>query len=321
MADARDERAAALATEPLRPAGPRPGFVGGTFASIRDIVAHRELLGLLTKREVKARYKDSALGLVWSLGRPIAMLCIYWLVIGQFLGAARGTPDFAVYIFAGMTAWQLFADIVQQGTSSIVLNAGLIKKVYVPREVFPLASTGAALFNFALQMVILLAFTVQQGVFPTGARWLWAAYGLVVLLVWGQTLSLFFTAVNVYLRDIQYLVEIGLLLFMWVSPILYQWSFAADRLPDWIMKIYLANPVTLVVLAFQRAFWITGDNAVHDPGPDGVFRTPDDGINYDPRPLDFLAERLGIVLVVSLVLLWLAQRIFARLQSNFAQEL
>ncbi|QAY64823.1 ABC transporter permease [Xylanimonas allomyrinae] len=300
MVDPRDVRASALASEPLRPAGPRPGFVGGTVQSVKDIWTHRELLGLLTRREIKARYKDSALGLVWSLLKPIALLCVYWLAIGKFLEADRSIDDFSVYIFAGLTAWQLFSDIILAGTSSIVGNSGLIKKVYVPREVFPLSSIGSALFNFSLQLIILIGFTVIRGAFPTGTRWLYAALGLAVLVTWATTLVLVLSAVNVYLRDVQYLVEIALMLFMWVSPIVYAWSMVADRVPHWLAEVYLSNPMTQVVLSFQRTFWVRGDGS--------------------PMPTH-LAARMGVTLVVSLVLLWVAQRTFARLQSNFAQEL
>lgn len=299
----RDVREAALAVLPFRSAGPRPGFVGGTLGSIRDILAQRELLGLLVRREIKARYKDSILGFLWSLLRPLAMLLVYWIVLGNILGAARGTPDFAVFIFAGLTAWGLFTDIVLGGTGSIVNNAGLIKKVYLPREVFPLSVVGSALFNFAMQLVILLAFTALSGSFPAGIRWVYFLLALVLVLVWGTALALFLAAANVHLRDVQYLVEIATMIFMWASPIVYPWALAQGQLaraPGWVEHLYLANPMTIAVIGFQRAFWVSGDGM---PQPGGV------------------GVRLVVMIAVSVVLLWLAQRVFARLQANFAQEL
>ena len=182
MDQQRNARAQAIAAEPLRLAGPRNGFFEGTMESIRDIWSRRELLDLLVRREITARYKDSILGFFWSLARPLTMLLVYYFAIGVFLGAARNTPDFAIFIFTGLTAWQLFSDIVIIGTGSIVGNAGLIKKVYVPRELFPLSVVGSALFNFAIQLSVLLAATALLGRFPTGERWVFFVLALAVLV-------------------------------------------------------------------------------------------------------------------------------------------
>ncbi|QAY68911.1 ABC transporter permease [Xylanimonas protaetiae] len=307
------DRAAALALEPMRPAGPRKGFVGGTIASIKDVVAHRELLDLLVRRELKARYKDSALGFLWSLARPLAMLLIYYVVLGQFLGQARGLPGFAVFIYSSLTAWGFFSEAVSAATGSVVNNAGLVKKVYMPREVFPLAAIGSAAFNFAVQLVVLFAAVTFFGEFPTGARWIYFPLSLVVLFAWGTAIGLILAAVNVYLRDVQYLVEIAIMIFFWASPIVYSWTFVQSSLQGWVsepvarllMNIYLSNPATTAVLGFQRTFWVAGDGTPDNPLPQ----------------VSHLGLRLTIVAVVGIIFLWVAQRIFARLQANLAQEL
>ena len=299
-------REARLAAEPLRPAGPRPGFIRGTVQSLREIAGQAELLRLLVRRELKARYKDSVLGFFWSLAKPLAMLLVYYVAIGRFLNAEYsprnldGVPAFAVFIFTGLTAWQLFSDIIVGGTGSIVANAGLIKKVYLPREVFPLSVVGAALFNFAIQLAVLVGATIRIGQFPTGGRWGYFLLSLAVLVVFSTALALLLAAVNVYLRDVQYLIEIMIMILLWASPIVYSWKFVDKALDGWLQQLYLANPMTQVVLGFQRAFWVAGDG---EP-------TPDD-----------LLQRLGVTLAVSILLLWLCQRAFARLQANFAQEL
>ena len=97
MSDIAAARSAALALQPLRPASPQTGFASGTLGSIRDIVAHRELLDLLIRRDIKSRYKDSALGFVWSLIRPLVLLLIYYVALGEFLSAARSIPMFAIF--------------------------------------------------------------------------------------------------------------------------------------------------------------------------------------------------------------------------------
>src|SRR5450830_2099433 len=115
--------------------------------------------------------------------RPLTLLLIYVVALGQFLGASRSIPAFAIFVYTGLTAWTLFNEIVLAGTGSIVANSGLIKKVYLPREVFPLSLVGSALFNFAIHLSVLIGATIVIGQFPTGARWGYAALGLAVLVV------------------------------------------------------------------------------------------------------------------------------------------
>ncbi len=301
MSDDRGARAAVLASEPMRDAGPRRGFVTGTLASVRDILAHRELLGLLVRRELKARYKDSVLGFLWTLIRPIAMLMVYFVALGKFLGGAASTPGFVVFIYTGLTAWTLFSESLMTGTASVVGNAGLVKKVYLPRELFPLAAIGASAVNFLAQLAILVATTAVAGHFPTGDRWWYLPLSLAVLLTYTTALVFLLSAANVGLRDIQYLVDVALLLLFWLSPIVYSWKQVSGNVGSTLItELYLANPMTLVVLGFQRIFWVQGEG---QPAPDA------------------LGSRLGVALVLGLVLLWLCQRFFARLQANFAQEL
>jgi ABC-2 type transport system permease protein len=285
-----------LAGEPLAPA------TGSESASGR-LWANRQLLGQLIRRELKVRYKDSSLGFLWSLLRPLSLLVVYYVAIGQFLGAQRSIPAFAIFIFTGLTLWALFSEIVGGGTGSIVANSGLVKKVYLPREIFPLSIAGSALFNFAIMLVVLISATIVAGQVPTGPRLAYVPLSLIALLPFALALGIVFSAANVYLRDIQYLVEIGLMVLFWASPIVYSWDLVQGVLADhpWAQELYLANPVTLAVLGFQRALWVAGDATA----------------TYPPN----LAARLLACAGVSLILLWLARRFFARLQGNFAQEL
>lgn len=288
-------------SQPLVQASPPPGLIAGTKYSLNALWSQRELVQLLVQREIKSRYKDSALGVVWSLFRPLVQLLIFYIAVGKFLGAERSIPEFAIFVFAGLTAWGLFYEVLQGATGSIVSNAGLIKKVYLPREIFPLAATGSALFNFGIQFIVLFAATAVLGQIPLSIEFLYAPLGALLLLCFSFAVGLLFSALNVYFRDMQHLVEVLLLVLFWSSPIVYSYAFVNDILQgNWLEQIYLANPITIGIMGVQKGMWIAGSDQAW--------------------PAD-LTLRLVVMTLLSVLFIWIAQRIFARLEGNFAQEI
>lgn len=277
------------------------GGLSVTLRSLREVFAHREVLSLLIRRDLKARYKDSALGMFWVLIKPLVQLALYFVAIGLFLGASRGIPNFAIFIFTGLTIYGLFSEIVSGGTQSIVANGGLIKKVYLPREIFPIASTGSALINSGIQFGLLIAASMLSGAFNYSVEALYILPSIVIIIVYALALAILLSAVNVYLRDMQYLIEVFLMIFMWASPIIYSWGMVAKIMgPGVLLEIYTNNPITLAVLGMQRGFW-HGTEATAYP--------------------DMMLLRMGIALVVGLMLLVVCQRTFNRLEGDFAQSL
>lgn len=304
MSDSALTRFERLSKLPLvAPAG-KAGFLG-TWGSLRAVFAQRQLLSLLVRRDIKARYKDSVLGVLWTLINPIVQLFVYYIVMGQILGAARGIEDFAIYVFCGLTIYGLFSETLAGTTGSIVANSGLVKKVYVPREVFPLASTGAALFTFSVQTLVLIVACLVLGSSPFTVDLIYFVPSVLIIVMYATALGILMSALNVYLRDVQYLVQIVLMLAMWAAPIVYGWTMVSDvfaqfNLPNWLLEVYTNNPLTLAVLGFHKSFWVAGTAADYPPD---------------------LALRMLIAIVVALPVIWICQRVFARLQGNFAQEL
>src|SRR5688572_2679825 len=220
---------------------------------LREIVERRELLNLLVRRDLQARYRDSVLGFLWTVIRPIIQFLMYFIVLGQFLRAAEGIDQFAIYLFSGLTLFAFFSDMVFGATGSIIGNAGLVKKIYLPREIFPLSSIGAAGFMFSVQLLILLVAAVIFGALPAPVEMLWFFPSLGLIIVYGLAIGLLLAALNVYLRDIQYLTEVVMMLAMWGSPIVYSWQMVTDAiarlgLPAWVLEVYAANPLTIGVL-------------------------------------------------------------------------
>lgn len=295
-----EERFQRLSAEPLSAISSlKPGNLK---SSVRSLFKSRALLGHLVRRDLKSRYKDSLLGVFWSLARPLTQLLIYYLVLGKFLGAERGIPDFAIYIFTGLTAYGLFAEIVTSGASSVVDNSGLVKKVYFPREILPMASVGSALVNFVVQFAILILAIVVLQSFPNPENLIFFVPALLLILMLATALALILSAMNVYLRDVKYLVEVGTMILMWASPIVYSWDMVRGILgPGLLLDIYTANPLTVGVLGFQRSLWGAGG----DPSlyPDNLW--------------SLLWIECGVVAALLVLCYWG----FRRMQGSFAQSL
>jgi len=280
---------------------------------LRLIWQYRELLHGLVRKELKVRYKGSTLGFVWSMLNPALSLAVYYLVFAVFLKSA--IPYFAIFLLSGMLAWNLFTASIPAATASVVGNAPLIKKVYFPREVLPLATIGAALVHFFLQSLVMAGALVILR-YDVSWEYLWLVVPAVItLLLFTAALGIFLSAVNVYLRDTQHLIEILLMMWFWVTPILYHYTLVSDRLAAhglaWLPRL---NPMTNIVLALQRGIW---GRAYGDPDPvTGVAPQllPDASVWW------YLGN-LGIVAGVSAVLILVAIKVFDRLEGNFAEEI
>jgi len=262
----------------------------------------------LVRKELKVKYKDSALGFLWSLARPLFLLAVYWIIFGKFLKA--GIPDFAFYLFSGLST-------LGAATVSITGNGGLIKKIYFPREILPLASIGAGLVHFVLQLVVLFTALLVFRYHFFGVNLLLLPLAFVALVIFMTAMSLFLAAANVYLRDIQHLLEVFLLFWFWMTPIVYPINTAIGALSKRtvlgfrLSTVYLLNPMANVIIGFQRAIY--KHVVVSTPG--GPVKTL-----YQASYGTYVSRLTGVV-VASLFLVWLAQRFFAHAQGNFAQEL
>lgn len=279
---------------------------------IQAVWRYRELLVGLVRKELKVKYKDSSLGFFWSMLNPAMYLAVFYVVFQIILGS--GIPYFAIYLLSGLLSWNLFSGSLTAATGSIVNNGSLVNKVYFPREILPLATVGANLVHFFLQTLVLL---LALGVFRYGVdlEYLWLVpIAMVVLLLLASGLAILFAALNVYARDLQHLLELVLLAWFWMTPIVYAWQLPADKLSEEGLPtgLTLVNPVVPVVITLQRAIYGT-DRFV---GSDGVTNH----ILPDGSPLWYLRNLL-IVGAVAAGIFVAAVKVFGRLESNFAEEL
>lgn len=278
-----------------------------------SIFKYRELLVNLIRRELKVKYKNSSLGFLWSMLNPLLYLVIFSVVIGIFLG--RGVPWFHFFLLSGLLAWNFLAAALLGATGSIVANASLVTKTYFPREILPLSAIGAAMFNFLLQMVVLIGAMVVTNYlrfWDKGILLLLAALLVEVVFIVG--LAFIVASLNVFFRDVQYLLELVLLAWFWMTPIVYGIATIQERLANRpvLWAIYSNNPMAAIALGFQRALYAQTSPASPDGGLVRVLMD---------RSIGWYFTRLGFVGAASIVLLAVGWSIFRRLQSRLAEEL
>jgi ABC-2 type transport system permease protein len=312
-------------TDPKQPAAQRP--MADTIQTVERtsesphlrvgerlhiLVAHREILANLVRKELKVKYAASVLGAVWSLLNPLVYLAVFSFV-ARVLGA--GIPNYPVYLLSGLLAWNLFSASMGSGARAVLDNANLVKKVAFAREILPLSAVGVGLVDFALQSAVLLLYIIVSGYglhLPELALWPLAFVTLVLLTV---ALSLWFSALNVRYRDVGHLLNIALLVWFWATPIVYA-EFQVQQLAErgtWFgiprLAFYLLNPMVDVVAGFHRALYGFVEPVVRQ-----------EPVLFD-KSLGWVAGILTITCVVSLVGLRLAWGYFFSRSGDFAEEL
>jgi ABC-2 type transport system permease protein len=283
---------------------------------VSDVIAYRELLVNLVRKELKVRYKNSVLGFVWSLVNPAVTIAVFYVIFSVIL--PNSIPYFVLFLMSGVLIFNMFQNGTAAAVGSVVGNAPLVKKVWFPREILPLASVGAVFVDFTLQSsVLVVAFAA--------ARWRigWIYLPLIPLaiivgLLFTTALAIWLSAVNVKFRDMQHFLGIALMVWFWGTPIIYGYEQVAHRLSRFHLTwLPLINPYAIVCLSFQRALYNrqrvrTGFDASHHP----IYTALLPAHGY----LWYLGV-LALVGAVSVLLLVGAMRTFRRLEGDFAEEL
>ncbi len=289
-------------------------FAGGGLV---DVFRRRYLLKLLVQKEVRSRYQGSVLGFLWSYIQPLVRFCMYFFVIGLVLGLHDQVPNFAIHMFAAIVAVQYFTETFSSGTRSIVKNKAIVRKMAMPREMFPVAAVIVSAVNTFPQLLILFVAAVATGWTPDVVGLLAAILGLAIVTLLGTALALLFAGMNVFFRDFQNVVATFTLFTHWIVPMIYPFSkLAGSELGrnTLFYDLYLSNPLTVAVLLLQRAFWVPTTL-----GKKGYpAKVEDVGFPYLPHNLMLLGL---VMLAVSFVLLLLCQLAFRRLEGKFAERL
>ena len=299
-------------------------FLFGFSHFLRDLWLQREVLKSLVKKELKVKYKGSVMGVAWSFIQPIVQLFVYGIVLGIFLGLGSETPGFGMYLFLGLVLWSLFSEIVLSGTSSVRANAGLVKKVTIRREIIPIAVSIVALVNFLISCSVIVLGFALTGNWPQVERLPFAIPAILIIFIFGSGLAMLLSAFNVVARDTKFIVDLLMMLTMWMSSIFYAWhnvkyALESRGVPDWLVSLFLNNPITASIIAWRQAMWPQATEAAERASIEisaGV---------TNPHVYDLFDSWHSPVLIgtllFSLGFFWFAQRVFNRLQANFASEL
>lgn len=255
----------------------------------KNLYNYRELLKTNVKKEIRGKYKGSVLGVLWSFINPLLQVVVYAIVFPYLMGAA--IDNYLAYLITGLIPWTFFLTSVSQGTTTIKSNAGIIKKVYFPREILPLSVVLSGLVNFFISCVIILIFCIVMGI---GVSWHIILVPLVAfvqsLLILGLTLAL--SAVNAYIQDIEYIVGFVLNMLFYGTPIVYQLSQFGQV--GKLVTLVSLNPMTQIVFAYRDIF-------LYHQIPNLV--------------------NMGLVALLSIIVIIIGYAIFKKLEVGFAEEL
>lgn len=257
------------------------------LAHTRELLRHRELLLLVTRREIAVRYTQTVLGALWAILQPLSLMLVLTVFFSYFMGLPSDGIPYPLFSYAGLLPWTFFSAALSFAVPSLIANAHIITRIYFPREIVPLSSVLAALVDFAVAALVFVGMLIFYDVRPTWNA-LYVAPLVAIQVIFTTSLCLILSATTVLYRDVRFTVPLLLQLWMFATPILYPLSAVPERFRD----VYLAlNPMAVIADGYRRAI-------------------------VQGQPLDPL--HLALAGLVSLALLWLGYKHFKRLERTFA---
>lgn len=252
-----------------------------------NLYNYRELLKSNVKKEIRGKYKGSFLGILWSFINPLLQTIVYTIVFSIIMKSTM--ENYLIYVVTGIIPWNFFLTTMVQGMTTVKANAGIIKKVYFPREILPISVVLSGLVNFFISCIIIILFCIFSGV---GISWHIIIVPFVAILQFLFTLGLVFalSAINVYIQDTEYIVQFILNMAFYATPILYLPSV----LPSLFQQILNLNPMTHILAAYRDAFM------------------------YHTLPG---LKTMVILTIISVLVCFIGYKIFKKLEKKFAEQI
>ena len=253
----------------------------------RNLYKYRELLKTNVKKEIRGKYKNSFLGVLWSFLNPLLQIVVYAVVFQVILKNPQ--ENYAIFLCCGLIPWTFFSATVTRSAFTMIENGNIIKKVYFPREILPISIVTSEAVNFMISTIIILGFVIFGGL---GISKYILLYPLVLLAQYLLLIgiSLIISSISVYVRDLQHLIGVAMQLLFYATPIVY----ASETIPDNFKWILYLNPMTYIINGYRDIF-------------------------YNQRMIDIVSTLL--LIIISIVLCIIGYIIFNKLQKGFAEQL
>ena len=252
-----------------------------------NLYNYREFLKTSIKKEFRGRYKKSFLGVLWSFLNPLFQLLIYSLVFPFIL--KNNVENYTVFLIIALFPWNFFNLTIIQSTASIVTNGGIIKKVYFPREILPLSTATSNLINFFITSIIVIAAILISGI-GIGPSILIVPFIILIQYIFQLGMSFILSSITVYIRDVEYLMNVLMMLLFYLSPIVY----SADMIPSKFLPFFKLNPMFHIIGYYREALYY--------------------------KQIPNIYSMLGLLVICSLFLV-VGYLIFKKLEKRFAEEL
>ena len=255
----------------------------------KDLYNYRELLKTSVKKDIGGKYKHSFLGVLWSFINPLLQILVYALIFPLVMKNGGSYKDYTVFMVCGLIPWAYFTTVINRASFIMIENGNILKKVYFPRSILPLSLVTSETINFLVSCIIILAFIVIKG-FGISKFILFFPLVLLIQYVLLLGIALIFSAITVYMRDIQHFIGVVLQLLFYATPIVY----SIDTIPEnfrWILKW---NPMTYIIEGYRAIFY-------NQTMPD--------------------LKSLGALGIISIIILIVGYLLFNKLQKRFAEEL
>ena len=253
---------------------------------LKNLYNYRELLKSNVKKEIRGKYKGSFLGVLWSFINPLLQVLVYAIVFPYIMRVK--TDNYLVFLIIGIIPWTFFTTALNQGMITVRMNGGIIKKVYFPREILPISVATSSLVNFLISCIIILLFCIFGKV---GISWHLILLPIIALIeyifVLGLTLGL--SAINIYIKDTEYIVQFFINMLFYGTPILY----SATLFPEKIRWILYLNPMAQIIDAYRNIFLYH-----HLPSISGMI----------------------YVIIITMLIFFIGLGIFRKLEKGFAEE-
>ena len=255
---------------------------------LKEIWEYREMIVSLVRKDLRGRYKGSVLGFLWTFVNPLLQLCVYTLVFSTIMRS--GIEKFYLFLFVALVPWLFFNSAVITGATCIISSKDLVKKIYFPREVLPIAYVTSSFVNMLFSFVIIFLAILFSGIGFNFRAILYLPVIMIVEFILALGIAMLTSALTVYFRDLEHILGIVTMAWMYLTPILY----SVDMIPENLLPVFYLNPLTPIIIGYRDILYYK--NIPH---------------------IGTLAH--GLVLgVVILIIGWIS---FNRLQRGFAEEL